>query len=153
MNYEEKRKLLCENLTKLDKNIKWLIKSFKKARSINLNKELNNFHEYEFEILETLSNRFGRTIDILINKVLRSLDLLEAEEINRKLDILIRAEKRGFVEDFRILIEMKDLRNEFAHEYIEERLIEKFKEILEKTPTLLEITEKVKAYIKKMEYC
>jgi hypothetical protein len=32
---------------------------------------------------------------MLINKILRGLDLIELEDISRKLDIVIRAEKRG----------------------------------------------------------
>ena len=68
------------------------------------------------EVLKTLSNKYGRTVDILINKVLRGLDIIELEDITRKLDIIIRAEKRGFVNDYKILIEMKDLRNELVQE-------------------------------------
>ena len=85
---------------------------------------------------------------MLINKVLRGLDLIELEDISRKLDIVIRAEKRGFVSDYRLLIEVKDLRNESAHEYIQENLTEKFKEIFEKTPLLIDIIKKVNEYSK-----
>ncbi len=144
------KKVFCENLNLLEKNVKWLLKSYEKAKNINLDKELS---EEDLEVLETLSNRFGRTVDILINKVLRGLDIIELEDISRKLDIVIRAEKRGFVDDYRILIKMKDLRNELVHEYIQENLIEKFIEVLEYTPKLLNIINKLKSYIKEMKYC
>lgn len=55
--------------------------------------------------------------------------------------------------DYRILIEMKDLRNELVHEYIQENLKEKFKEVLEKTPILMEIVRKTNEYSKRMNYC
>ena len=147
---EEAVKIFCENLNLLEKNLKWLKKSYEKAKKIDLNKELT---EEDLEVFETLSNRFGRTVDILINKILRGLDIIELEDITRKLDIVIRAEKRGFVDDYKILIEMKDLRNELVHEYIQENLIERFKEVLEYTPRLFDITNKLKDYVEKMEYC
>ena len=147
---EEAVKIFCENLNLLEKNLKWLKKSYEKAKKIDLNKELT---EEDLEVFETLSNRFGRTVDILINKILRGLDIIELEDITRKLDIVIRAEKRGFVDDYKVLIEMKDLRNELVHEYIQENLIERFKEVLEYTPRLFDITNKLKDYVEKMEYC
>jgi len=130
--------------------MEWLLKSYKKAKNIDLNKSLS---ENDLEIMETLSNRFGRYVDIFVNKMLRSLDVLELEDISRKLGIVIRAEKRGFVDSYDILIEMKDLRNELAHEYIQDNLIEKFKEVVEKTPTLIKITDKLSQYVHKMRYC
>ncbi|WP_457636430.1 hypothetical protein [Persephonella sp.] len=143
---EEAVKIFCENLNLLEKNLKWLKKSYEKAKKIDLNKELT---EEDLEVFETLSNRFGRTVDILINKILRGLDIIELEDITRKLDIVIRAEKRGFVDDYKILIEMKDLRNELVREYIQENLIERFKEVLEYTPRLFDITNKLKDYVEK----
>ncbi len=150
MTREEIKKIFCENLNLLEKNVKWLLKSYEKAKNINLDKELS---EEDLEVLETLSNRFGRTVNILINKILRGLDILELEDISRKLDIVIRAEKRGFVDDYKILIKMKDLRNELVHEYIQENLIEKFAEVLEYTPKLLDIINKLNSYVKEMKYC
>ena len=150
MTREEIEKIFCENLNLLEKNVKWLLKSYEKAKNINLDKELS---EENIEVLETLSNRFGRTVDILLNKVLTGLDMIELEDISRKLDIVIRAEKRGFVDDYRLLIAMKDLRNELVREYIQENLIEKFAEVLDYVPKLLDIINKLKSYIKKMKYC
>ncbi|BAI79856.1 conserved hypothetical protein [Deferribacter desulfuricans SSM1] len=151
MNTERAIKILCDNIYLLIKNVEWLQKSYNKALKLNLNKE--NLGEEDLEILETLSNRFGRTVDILINKVLRSLDVVELEDISRKLDIVIRAEKRGFVDDYRLLIALKDLKNEFAHEYIQENLIKKFKEIIEQTPFLMDVVEKVYPYVNIKKYC
>ena len=151
MKAEELKKIFCDNLNLFNKSIEWLNKSYQKAKNIDLEK--NNLSEDELEVLETLSNRFSRAVDILINKVLRSLDLLELEDISRKIDIVIRAEKRGFVNDYRLLIELKDLRNKLIHEYIQEMLLQKFKEVIEKTPLLLDIADKINKYSKKYNYC
>lgn len=139
------KELLCENLRLLEKSILWLLKSYDKAKVIQ------HIDEENIEIFETLSNRFGRTVDILINKVLRSLDIYELEYTGTKLDVVIRAEKRGFVENYKTLIELKDLRNELVHEYIEEEIYEKFREIVQKTPLLVDISKKVIKYTSK--YC
>ncbi|WP_304091715.1 hypothetical protein [Hydrogenobacter thermophilus] len=151
MKIEELKRIFCENLELLNKNAQWLLKSYEKAENIDFSKK--ELTDEELEVLETLSNRFGRTVDILINKVLRGLDLIELEDVSRKLDVVIRAEKRGFVRDYRILIEIKDLRKELVHEYIQENLKEKFKEVLEKTPILIEIVRKINEYSKRMNYC
>jgi len=152
LTHKEIQKIFCENLQLLNKNVQWLKKSFQKAQKMRLESK-KSLTESDLEILETLSNRFGRTVDILINKVLRSLDILELEDITRKLDIVIRAEKRGFVDDYTLLIEMKELVNELVHEYMQENLIEKFKEVLEKTSILIKIIDKVNQYSRRMKYC
>ncbi|MDT7908158.1 MAG: hypothetical protein RRA63_09000 [Candidatus Calescibacterium sp.] len=149
MRREESIILFCENVKKLIRNKEWLEKSYHKSLRI----DLDNLREEDYEVLETLCNRFGRTVDMLINKILRGLDLIELEDVSRKLDIVIRAEKRGFVDDYRILVALKDLRNELVHEYIEENLVKKYKEVIMRVPQLLDIVNKVIKYIEEKNYC
>ncbi|WP_457569340.1 hypothetical protein, partial [Desulfurobacterium sp.] len=130
MNIEERKEIFCQNLKLLNKTIYWLKRSLQRVEDAG---NFENPSEEQLEIIEALMNRYSRAVDILINKVLRSLDYLELEETSRKLDIVIRAEKREFVKDYNILIEMKDLRNELAHEYLEERLRERLEEVIEKS--------------------
>ena len=105
--------------------------------------------ENEIESLEALSNRFARTVDILLNKVLKSLDMLELEDVSRNLDIVIRAEKRNFIDDYNYIIELKDL----SHEYIEDYIIDKYKEILKNITSIVSIYKKIVNYTKKFGYC
>ena len=150
MKVEERREIFCENLKLFNKSIFWLKRSLQRVKSIENFEKLT---EEQLEIIETLMNRYSRAIDILINKVLRSLDYLELEESSRKLDIVIRAEKRGFVRDYNILIEMKDLRNELAHEYLEERLMDRLEEVISKSRELVEIADEINRYVQKFRYC
>ena len=150
MKAEERREIFCENLKLFNKSIFWLKRSLQRVKSIENFEKLT---EEQLEIIETLMNRYSRAIDILINKVLRSLDYLELEESSRKLDIVIRAEKRGFVRDYNILIEMKDLRNELAHEYLEERLRDRLEEVISKSRELVEIADEINRYVQKFRYC
>ena len=138
--------ILCENWHILKKSISWLEKSYKRCQKIDINKE------EDIEKIETFANRYARSVDILLNKFLRSLDLVEAEEITRRLDILIRAERRGFVENYEILLEMKNLRNELAHEYIEELFLEKIVVIEEYSKKLFDIFKKIEKYMQSYSY-
>ena len=152
MKQTEAVEIFCENLERFKKSIKWLRKSFEKCKNIEL-KDLELISEEELESLEALANRFGRSVDIMINKVLRGLDIVELEDTSRKLDLLIRAEKRGFVENYEELIAMKDLRNELVHEYIDETLIDMFKEILKEIPVLLSVYDRILKYVDRYDYC
>lgn len=154
MKREELLRLFCENLNIYRKNLKWFEKSLKKCKKIDIaKKSLDDLRESKVESLETLAGRFGRTVDILINRILLNLDLIEGEDTGRKLDIVIRAEKRGFVKDYNVLLELKDLRNELAHEYVDKEIRNKFIEIIERGNVLLEISEEIEKYIKKYKYC
>ncbi|WP_457567106.1 hypothetical protein [Desulfurobacterium sp.] len=148
MNIGERKEVFCQNLKLLNKSIYWLKRSIQRVKAAG---NFENPSEEQLEII--LMNRYSRAVDILISKVLRSLDYLELEEINRKLDIVIRAEKRGFVEDYNILIEMKDLRNELAHEYLEERLRDRLEEVIEKSKKLFEVADEINRYVRKLKYC
>lgn len=141
------KELVCENWTIFKKSISWLEKSFNRCQKIDFSKE------EDIEKIETFANRYTRSVDILLNKFLRSLDLVEAEEITRRLDTLIRAEKRGFVEDYELLLNMKNLRNELAHEYIEELFLEKIALVEEYTQLLFNIYKKIEEYMQFYGYC
>ncbi len=140
------KKILYENLESFKKSIKWLKRSYNKCLKIGIKK---NYSDDEFDEFENLCSRYGRSIDIFINKVLRSIDILELENIGTNLDIVNRAEKRGLIDSVEEIIEMKALRNEIVHEYVESRLIEKFKKVLEFSEKILEYYERTEKYIRK----
>lgn len=146
----DRKRILCENIKHLKKSVQWLLKSSEKSRNIQISPDIS---EDEIETLETLSNRFSRTVDFLINKVLRSIDIYELEDTGTKLDTVIRAEKRGFVSDYKTLIQLKDLGNELAYQYLEEEIFHKFEEVVRLTPVLAGICSKVIKYIQEKNYC
>ncbi len=143
------RELFCYHWEIFQKSIEWLKLSFDRCKDV----DFSDLDEQRIERLETFANRFSRSIDIFINKLLRSLDELEAEKNDRRLDSIIRAEKRGFVEDYEILLDLKNLRNELAHEYIEELFLDKMYEVFEASEKLFMIEQKVKYYINRYGYC
>ncbi|MBU6400495.1 MAG: hypothetical protein KGS61_09270 [Verrucomicrobia bacterium] len=80
----------------------------------------NNFDQLDEEQLarfEAFCSRFARAVDLLVNKVLRSLDRMELMTAGTLLDVVNRAEKRGLVNRASDLREMKEVRNLIAHDY------------------------------------
>ncbi len=148
---------LKESMENLNEILDLLRYILKKIQTENLIEKIENkeyFLNYEERILiSSFFQNFSLAVDILLNRILRSLDIIEQEDISRKLDIVIRAEKRGFVKDYKELIKLKDLRNKIAHEYLkltyEKELL---KLVLDYIPLLFDIYKKVHDYAKRYRY-
>ncbi len=139
-----KEELFLKNLEDFKRSLYWLKRGLEKVADISKREKPE---EEDFEKVEVLFSRFSRTVDMLMNRILRGIDLLELEDVGTKLDIVIRAEKRGFVEDYRKLIALKDLRNELSHEYVGEELLKRLPEVVEASKEVLAISEKALSYI------
>jgi hypothetical protein len=77
----------------------------------------DGYSNEEFAQFEVLTSRYARTTDMLVNKVLRSIDTVELEDIGTVIDIMNRAEKCGIVSSAELLHTIKDLKNNIVHEY------------------------------------
>ena len=138
--------LLKENLNTLNLSVEWVKHSYEQTYKIE---QKNNYTTDEFDKLENLSSRYARTTDMLVNKVLRSIDTVELEDSGTIIDIMNRAEKRGLVSSAELLRNIKDLRNNIVHEYKIAAITAFFEDVLKFTPLLLEIINKVNEYCKK----
>ncbi|MCF6333104.1 MAG: hypothetical protein L3J11_07450 [Draconibacterium sp.] len=78
MKESQSIKILYENIDMLQKANSWLIKSFGICKKYDLSGELS---EEQFESYEILSSRFGCVVDILFNKVSRSIAYYEFAEM------------------------------------------------------------------------
>jgi hypothetical protein len=105
------------------------------------------YSEDEFEKFEVLTSRFARSIDFLVRKVYRTIDMYEFENQGTLIDIVNNAHKRGLLEDIDELRMIKDIRNSIVHEYIEEHLIAFFDEVLLYAPKLILLLENAKVYL------
>ena len=138
--------VLKENVEILNKSAEWVQRSYEQSKNIE-NKE--NYSIEEFDKLENLASRYARTTDMLVNKVLRSIDTVESEDIGTIIDIMNRAEKRGIVQSAELLHTIKDLRNDIVHEYQISEITKFFIDIQKYTPALLEIIKNVNTYCSK----
>ena len=135
--------VLQENINTLNLSADWVRRSYENTKEI---KKKDSYSIEEFDKLENLASRYARTTDILVNKVLRSLDTVESEDIGTIIDIMNRAEKRGIVQSAELLHTIKDLRNNIVHEYQIEAITNFFEDIVKYTPFLLEIIKNVNVY-------
>ncbi|MBU6225598.1 MAG: hypothetical protein KGP13_12280 [Burkholderiales bacterium] len=75
------------------------------------------------ERLDAFVSRFGRLQDTVGDKLLPALLISMAEKTGAAIDNLDRAEKLGFIESADSWMEMRRLRNQMVHEYIEDLAI------------------------------
>jgi len=112
--------------------------------------ELEGASPGQLESAEAFSSRFARTVDLLVNKVLRSLDRMELRPEGTLLDVVNRAEKRGFVARAVELREMKDVRNIIAHDYAGAKTAEILAYCREQKPVLDAICDRVAAHVRNL---
>ena len=109
------RSLLEQGLAELASARRHLDYSFQQVSG--LSDTLHGVTEKQLESAEAFTGRFARSVDLLVNKVLRSLDRVELKPEGTLLDVINCAEKRGLVGRAEELREMKDVRNMIAHDY------------------------------------
>ena len=143
---DEKRELLQESLEMLEKSLSYLIESYEKCRKIGVK---DNYNSQELIEFEALTSRFARTVDILTARVIRALLRFLREEKNTLIDVANYLEKLEIIENADELLLLRDTRNLIAHEYVLENVNELFKEVLNQTPKIFEISERLKGFISK----
>lgn len=142
---KEKLQLVLEqNLDLLTKSAKTLNISVQKCSDIGVKSEYS-FEEQES--FDALTSKYSRTTDIYIQKVLRSLFNLLREPQLTIIDLSNRAEKLDIITSAKDLLEIRDLRNSIAHEYIEEIINELYQQTLNFTDVLNNCIDKTKFYI------
>ena len=119
--------VLKENTDILLKSVETLQLSVNKCNKIGIK---NNYSFEELESFDALTSKFSRTSDIYTQKVLRSLFNLLREPQLTIIDMGNRAEKLDLINLADDLFEIRDIRNDIAHEYIQEILYELFEKVL-----------------------
>lgn len=135
--------VLKEKLNLLNLSVDWVKRSYDQCLQIGVKKD---YSMEEFDKFENLTSRYARTTDMLVNQALRGLDIVELTDSGTIIDIMNRAEKRGIVESAETLHELKELRNEIAHEYQIEQIERFFEEVMASTPILLSIINNLQTY-------
>ena len=147
MNVSEKRKIfkkqIDEEIANLDKSIDALNHSYGKCKKIRETKE---YGLDEQEIFEALASRFARSSDILTQKVLKSLFILLQENVKTMIDSAHLLEKLEVIDDADDLLNIREVRNQIAHDYITEDIKGFYLEVLHYIPLLKRIVDKVKTF-------
>lgn len=139
---------LLANRVLLEKQLFWLNHSFDEVQKIGLKSE---YEVSEFDSYENLCSRFSRMIDFLVRKIFRSIDEVEFENQGTLIDTVNHAHKRGLFENIETIRQIKDLRNDIAHEYIDDALQDLFEDIVKQTPLLIKMAEATLKYTQKYQ--
>ncbi|PIX98220.1 MAG: hypothetical protein COZ24_01170 [Hydrogenophilales bacterium CG_4_10_14_3_um_filter_63_21] len=105
----------------------------------------------DMERLEALTSRFARLSDLLTQRIMRLVDDIELIPAGTLLDRMHRAEKRGWINDARDLVRIRELRNLIAHEYAADKMAEIYSSVAVLAPDLLALVPRVAAYVVKLE--
>jgi len=138
--------LLNETLARMNDSERWLRRSHDICQTIGIK---DSYEDDEYDAFETLTSRFARVSDMILQKVFRAIDHLELAEGGTLLDVLNRAEKRGLVGSTDEFRQIRELRNEIAHEYRLEELRQLFEAVLEHGEELFAIMDRIRAYCAK----
>jgi hypothetical protein len=95
MKPDRARQFLAQALSELVQARRHLDYSFQQVAP--LPDDLKGATAPQLESVEAFCSRFARTVDLLVNKLLRSLDRVELKPEGTLLDVVNRAEKRGFI--------------------------------------------------------
>lgn len=106
--------ILEEHMEALRESVKWLKRSYEICQKLNAPSEDD---PEAMDAFESLTARFGRTTDILFNKVFKSIVFLKEQEYKSWLDMMFFLQKQGILEDVSNARYLKELRNDIVHEY------------------------------------
>jgi len=101
--------LLEQQLAILDNASSVLKFSQEKCTAIGIKEE---YTPDELDRFESLTSRFARLCDILLQKIFRLIDELDLETQGSLRDRIYRAEKKGLIENAEQFIECRMLRND-----------------------------------------
>jgi uncharacterized protein with HEPN domain len=108
----------------------------------------NNLNDEDYIKFDSLTSRFSRLSDIIVQKVLKTIDIINLEDSGTIRDRLNRAEKNGLISDIDEFIEIRKLRNDITHEYIQEEMIEIYKQVMKYIPVLKKTVKRINKYCK-----
>lgn len=106
-----------------------------------------NYSFEELESFDSLTSKFNRTSDIFTQKVLRTVWMLLHEPFVPFIDLVNKGEKMMMLRSADVLIEIRDLRNQIAHEYISDAIRDLVPEVIEFTPQLIENIEDCRHFL------
>lgn len=133
---EEKLLLLLRDEWKLLKaSVSTLQQSVEKCQKIGL-KDDYTFEEQES--FDSLTSKFNRSSDLFTQKNIRTVWMMLHEGFVPFIDLMNTCEKLGIIRNADQMINIRDLRNQIAHEYIPEALYELFPETLEHSQKLID---------------
>ena len=150
MKVSEKRKLYRKQIDKdidnLNRSIVALSYSHDKCSKIRVAKEAYGLDEQES--FEALASRFARSSDMLTQKVLKSLFILLQENVKTIIDGANLLERLDIIDSADDLLNIREVRNQIAHDYVTENINDFYLEVLSYVPLLKRIVDQLIVFYK-----
>jgi len=134
-NDQQLQELLQAEWQLLHASVETLLMSVEKCRKIGVKDEYS-FEEQES--FDSLTSKFSRASDLFTQKVIRTTWLLLHESFVPFIDMINICVKMNMLHSTDEMIGIKDMRNQIAHEYIPDALMELVPEVTEMTQQLVE---------------
>jgi len=150
--------ILKSILNECDKHLKRMRFAYGKISSLfPLSKErISKLKEEEISYIDQFIYRFSKLQDAIGQKLFKSvLILLDEDVINKSaIDIFNRLEQLEIIENYEIWKNLRDLRNELAHEYEEDEneTAERINTLFEKKYDLEKYLNDIRNYLAKREF-
>ena len=141
--------IIKEQLMLLEQSKISLQYSFNESKKLIDNRVNYEFSLQQQDVFEAFASRLARTADILVQKVLKTIQLYESEPVNTIRDMLLQAEKKNLIEGAEIMFELRLFRNEIANDYLPKSQIAIIEACIYFTPFLITNVDRTLVYCKK----
>ena len=119
--------LLNEEWLLLVTSVKTLQLSVEKCKIIGTKQD---YTFTELESFDSLTSKFSRSSDMYTQKVLRTSWILLREGFGPFIDMMNNMEKIGLIQSSDQLLDIRDLRNKIAHEYLPDAIKKLIPEVI-----------------------
>jgi hypothetical protein len=117
--------------------------SYERRPELAENRE--KYDDEDWEHWDAFTARFARLADILTQMAFRAIDAVEFQPAGTLIDRLNRAEKRGHIRSAFEWKEIREIRNQIAHEYASGKLLPLLRDVVTHAPELLACVERLEA--------
>ena len=148
-NDQQLQELLQAEWQLLHASVETLLMSVEKCRKIGVKDEYS-FEEQES--FDSLTSKFSRASDLFTQKVIRTSWLLLHESFVPFIDMMNICVKMNMLHSTDEMIGIRDMRNQIAHEYIPDALMELVPEVTEMTQQLVENINYCRIFLERREW-
>ena len=146
------RKQLKSDFELAERAVEIFSKSVVKSNRLLEEAKVRQLSDDDRETFESLTSRYGRALDFLTQKLLRTIDRIELTDEGSVLDRINRFKKRDVLRDEVNYALLKDLRNQIVHGYILDETDRVVREVLTYAPLIEELLLKAKEYCRRKSF-
>lgn len=137
--------LLNDEWEKLSKAMDNFYASLKKCEHIGI-KEIYTLDETD--AFDALSSKFARNSDILFQKIFKSIAALLKESAPSFMDRIYLMEKLNIISNAEMAAEIREFRNQIAHEYFMDQIVSIYPKLLKYSNELNKIYKETELFLK-----